>query len=802
MRGWNDAYHEGRNKGTCPNVLCSSCIRWPTDDEIEIFTLLVDELRERKDEWAQIAYGSGTGRKKPLIGTDTVRECVHGDNSSASDSDSDNQSFWSASEDVADTMASGSEGDIGTYKCPKTWSSRESSKEVMRGETASTASSTGKAKDAMGDVPYAGSEWRNNGRNDRRAEHIRVNNWFQERVTKEPEATESIKNSKSGEFGSSASPVDVFHYDENGSLLLGEKPLNTNHNHAGDPTPCQAKHGSESREENKNEMESDSCSSETVDGATLENMFSVDLKVEFVQYIVRQFPTSEFGQDSGQRVEDISSLRETQTPATYRRVRQQQRSQNPRNRTTSHNGEGDEDEENDVPCPPLGESDTDSDGKLLACPYYKWKPLTHRSCQKKVLKEINRLKAHLWRCHEPPIHCPICFDEFQTEQSRDTHLRARSCSLKKAPDWDTITADQKSKIKRRADPKKSRVEHWFDIFRILFPGHPIPCSPFVDILLSNELCNLRNFIARSWRPIFDAQAEQRLPECLRTHTEAVQEFSHAVFEDTVSVLLDLFERSRQGSGVSVTSDPIEASVQDSGSLVWSETSAVEPRGSSSVTSVMTASQAVSSQLHLLEATTEQTELGLELGRYNPHISQPDSTGVIGNTGHGFDSFTAEGMDIDFNNLVQFNFPLKVALCKHYYIAFGVKSHRLAKPPTKIPAMFIGQIIHLPIGRLLSESSNLTTDEVILWRLVKKASAALPHSTPTLTSLHASPTVVPINTDKITATLSQTHETGLLNLNAIVTTGSTGPLIPFSMSICGSSTAHPLETSMYDLERYI
>ncbi|KAK3322717.1 hypothetical protein B0H66DRAFT_456587, partial [Apodospora peruviana] len=176
-------------------------------------------------------------------------------------------------------------------------------------------------------------------------------------------------------------------------------------------------------------------------------------------------------------------------------------------------------------------------GRLLACPYYKWKPLTHRSCQNKVLKEINRLKAHLWRCHEIPAHCPICFDQFQNEQDRDAHLRARTCNLKDRPDWDSITPEQKSKIKKRADPRKTRVEHWFDIFRILFPGHPVPCSPFVDILLSNELSSLRNFIARSWRPIFDARVEQLLPESLRAHSEAVQEFSHAVFEDTIATLM-------------------------------------------------------------------------------------------------------------------------------------------------------------------------------------------------------------------------------------------------------------------------
>jgi len=190
----------------------------------------------------------------------------------------------------------------------------------------------------------------------------------------------------------------------------------------------------------------------------------------------------------------------------------------------------------------------DDNGPLMACPYYKWRPLTHKNCQSKVLKEISKLKLHLWRCHD----IPICFDQFPVERDRDAHLRNQSCHLRDRPSWDGITPEQKVKIKKRADPRRSRVGHWFVIFRVLFPGNPLPSSAFVEVLLCNGLATLRNFISQSWRPIYDSRAEGQLPDHLRQHVSAIQQFSHAVFEDTVALLLDQFQSASQseasGSG--------------------------------------------------------------------------------------------------------------------------------------------------------------------------------------------------------------------------------------------------------------
>lgn len=218
---------------------------------------------------------------------------------------------------------------------------------------------------------------------------------------------------------------------------------------------------------------------------------------------------------------------------------------------TNDKGE-DGDGEKDMPSGRHDNDGNDDNGPLMACPYYKWRPLTHKNCQSKVLKEISKLKLHLWRCHDIPVHCPICFDQFPVERDRDAHVRNQSCHLRDRPSWGGITLEQKVKIKKRADPRRSRVEHWFVIFRILFPGNPLPSSAFVEVLLCNELATLRNFISQSWRPTYDSRAEEQLPDHLRQHVSAIQQFSHAVFEDTVALLLDQFQSASQseasGSG--------------------------------------------------------------------------------------------------------------------------------------------------------------------------------------------------------------------------------------------------------------
>ncbi|CEJ81766.1 hypothetical protein VHEMI01878 [[Torrubiella] hemipterigena] len=189
----------------------------------------------------------------------------------------------------------------------------------------------------------------------------------------------------------------------------------------------------------------------------------------------------------------------------------------------------------------------DDGSRLLACPFCKWKPLTYRSCQGMVLREISRVKQHLWRNHQVPIHCVICFTEFPTEADRDEHLRQRNCSLQQAKQWEGVTVEQKAALRRRVDPTKSRREQWNGIFQILFPGHPLPESPYTERLLSAELVALQDYIVQEWPSVFDRLVETRLPTELQSQEAVVRAFSASVFEDAVGTILERFGATREGS---------------------------------------------------------------------------------------------------------------------------------------------------------------------------------------------------------------------------------------------------------------
>lgn len=184
--------------------------------------------------------------------------------------------------------------------------------------------------------------------------------------------------------------------------------------------------------------------------------------------------------------------------------------------------------------------------RLLACPFCKWKPLTYRSCQGMILREIARVKQHLLRVHQVPIHCPLCSREFPGELQRDEHVRQRTCELRPLRTWEGVTADQKAAIRRRVDPTKSKREQWNGIYAILFPGQPLPENPYVERLLSTELQTLQDFFSQEWPPTFQ-RLISRLPEEVRSQETIIQALSTFIFETGVAEILERFSAARDGS---------------------------------------------------------------------------------------------------------------------------------------------------------------------------------------------------------------------------------------------------------------
>jgi hypothetical protein len=165
-----------------------------------------------------------------------------------------------------------------------------------------------------------------------------------------------------------------------------------------------------------------------------------------------------------------------------------------------------------------------TDGRLLACPYCKYDPArysernitekNYRGCSSMYLTTISRLKQHLYRSHKRPDHyCLSCFQVYKSQSLLSAHTRTRpACELRAPLFEERMTFDQARLIKRRA-VGKSLSDTWFDIFKILFPGSPLPDSPFVDSVSSEAVHRFADHFYR--------QARARLTHLVHTELEGL-----------------------------------------------------------------------------------------------------------------------------------------------------------------------------------------------------------------------------------------------------------------------------------------
>ncbi|GAB7348347.1 hypothetical protein MBLNU459_g6318t2 [Dothideomycetes sp. NU459] len=94
---------------------------------------------------------------------------------------------------------------------------------------------------------------------------------------------------------------------------------------------------------------------------------------------------------------------------------------------------------------------------------------------------------------------------------------------------------------KRASPKKTDEQNWYDIFDILFPGVPHPASPFPDIVLSAKLADLREFAAAQGVDIVLSVIKNEMPTTLQGNESHVQGFQEQVIRSAISRLLDEYQ---------------------------------------------------------------------------------------------------------------------------------------------------------------------------------------------------------------------------------------------------------------------
>jgi hypothetical protein len=132
----------------------------------------------------------------------------------------------------------------------------------------------------------------------------------------------------------------------------------------------------------------------------------------------------------------------------------------------------------------------------FACPYWTKDNRRHSICVKYVLNRIRDVKQHLLRRHQMPIYCPVCYDTFVDETTRDSHIRHRACGHAPGEEPEGITATQKHLLSKKIPSNLPEHEQWYRVFNILFPNHrPWPVSPYIQSGLQQNVQAYHDFLS-------------------------------------------------------------------------------------------------------------------------------------------------------------------------------------------------------------------------------------------------------------------------------------------------------------------
>jgi len=137
-----------------------------------------------------------------------------------------------------------------------------------------------------------------------------------------------------------------------------------------------------------------------------------------------------------------------------------------------------------------------SDQKMLACPYWKKDRRTFFQCAKLQLKEVKNVKQHLNRKHTRKIRCPKCQDEFETEADCNHHVRFVSCQVQDEVEDSGISRDQVEELSKKGPARQTQWDRWYVVWRVVFPQLAPPSSPYLEVDLSEDMYDFREFFQR------------------------------------------------------------------------------------------------------------------------------------------------------------------------------------------------------------------------------------------------------------------------------------------------------------------
>ncbi|KAK4235546.1 POZ-AT hook-and zinc finger-containing protein 1 [Achaetomium macrosporum] len=269
---------------------------------------------------------------------------------------------------------------------------------------------------------------------------------------------------------------------------------------------------------------------------------------------------------------------ETQSSSTENSPKQDRGSSRKRRRTNSDDGnEGngwDEDEDEDGRgksgnAEPSTEPPADR-SLLLACPFHKQNPIRYgvngmlspgkkpkyRACAGPGFKSIQRLKEHLKRVHSP-VQCERCKMTFNVGKDRAQALtelaehrkREEPCELRDASLKEGVDEAQWAKLEkqnRRRNQEVHRVEKWFEMWDILFPGSARPDNPWHEApaRFGGMPKDGEDYFAALFLQIFDHKLQQgdiTLPEPDVFDRDELRERLRGIVESTFRMYVSIRE---------------------------------------------------------------------------------------------------------------------------------------------------------------------------------------------------------------------------------------------------------------------
>ncbi|KAI1342015.1 hypothetical protein F5Y15DRAFT_373937 [Xylariaceae sp. FL0016] len=210
-----------------------------------------------------------------------------------------------------------------------------------------------------------------------------------------------------------------------------------------------------------------------------------------------------------------------------------------------------------------GNTDSDTRGTWLACPYLKHDMIKHRACLSLRLLEIKHVKQHLRRKHLQPHFCPSCGLTTASQTQLHAHIRARECQQQDFSNPEGLNEDQRIALDKRVSRKLSIERQWFTIWEIIFPGVAKPLSPYIEGVLEECLSTTRAFWQEHGETIiadlfqsggetpYETPQEERILSTV--NREALRLFIERAFETVFSgVINGGLSGARNGDDVSVS----------------------------------------------------------------------------------------------------------------------------------------------------------------------------------------------------------------------------------------------------------